>query len=337
MVHRATLAEVARASRVSVTTASYILSGRAAQMRISEATQSRVRAAAHELGYRPNRIARNLRTASTRTIGFLSDAVASGHFANAMVAGAIEEARRRDHLLLVAESNGDPELEEKLIDELLEWRVDGIIYATYMASRVDVPSVLHGQHVVLLNCDDPNSGLSTVLPDDHGGGRIAAEALGLVSGDIVCMVGSDTAAEALASRSRKAGVLEVLAETGAKAGVTIECDWDVHEAFDATDAWLRDGGVADALVCMNDRVAMGVVQALSRHGRRIPDDLSVVSFDGSELAGWLYPAVDSVAIPFAEMGVAAVATLLDRDRVKARVEIAVPMRLSPGASIRPAR
>jgi LacI family transcriptional regulator len=78
---------------------------------------------------------------------------------------------------------------------------------------------------------------------------------------------------------------------------------------------------------------MGAYQALAVHGLRVPDDVSVVSFDGSELAGWLRPEVTTVALPHAELGALAVHTLLGPDPAGAGL-IRVPMTVSYGGSIR---
>jgi LacI family transcriptional regulator len=114
----------------------------------------------------------------------------------------------------------------------------------------------------------------------------------------------------------------------------VVCDWSVTEAFAATRDWLAAGGRAAGLVCLNDRVAMGVYQALDEAGLRIPDDVSVVSLDGSELAGWLRPALTSVELPFHEMGSLAVRQLLD-DASPARDTTLVPMAVRAGGSVRP--
>ena len=83
-----------------------------------------------------------------------------------------------------------------------------------------------------------------------------------------------------------------------------------------------------ALVCLNDRIAMGAYQALAERGLRVPDDVAVVSFDGSELAGWLRPTVTSVALPFAEMG-ASPSSSCSTPGTTARVQRLVPMPLVP--------
>ena len=129
-----------------------------------------------------------------------------------------------------------------------------------------------------------------------------------------------------------AGIRAGLAEAGLELAGVVACDWSVTEGFDATARWLARGGSAEGLVCMNDRIAMGVYQALAEAGLRVPDDVSVVSFDGSALAGWLRPVLTSVELPFTELGALAVRRLLDADDHGGTDS--VPMVVRHGGSVR---
>jgi LacI family transcriptional regulator len=97
-------------------------------------------------------------------------------------------------------------------------------------------------------------------------------------------------------------------------------------------AWLDTQPRPSALVCLNDRVAMGAYQALAEHHLRIPDDVAVISFDGSDLASWLRPRLVTLALPFTEMGSRAVEILMDPGWRKAGVTKMPPVLL-PGASV----
>jgi len=327
---RATLADVASRAGVSVTTASYILNRRSEEMRISAATVERVRAAADALQYRPNRSARNLRSASTATVGLISDHVASGGFASRMVSGVATAARAEDHLLVIGESEGDPQTERLLVEEMLDRQVDGIIYATLTASSVTVPAGLRDQRVTLLNCEDAEGRLPAVLPDDLQGGRTAAAAL-LDAGhrEGIWLVGEESAPHVIAARLRPRGIRAALEESGVAPAGLVACEWAVVPAYDAVSRLLESGTQPRALVCMNDRAAMGAYDALREHGLRVPDDVSVVSFDGSDLAGWLRPALASVRIPFSDLGARAFARLIGGASGVERL----PMHLVAGASI----
>jgi LacI family transcriptional regulator len=336
-VRKATLSDVARQAGVSATTASYIINGRSTQMRISPETERRVRQAVVDLGYRPNRSARSLRTATTGMIGVITDFVASGQFASQMLSGASAAARRADHLLVMGESEGDRRLESLLIEEMLDRQVDGIVYVTRTHQRVSVPPVLLRHRTVLLNCTDPTTDLPTVLPDEQGGGRAAVGGLlaAGVRGDI-WVVGEDPTPNALAGPDRLAGMRERLAEDGRSLAGVIACPWSVGAAYDAVLAWLDAGGTAAGLVCLNDRVAMGTYQALADRGLRVAHDVAVVSFDGSELATWLRPPVDSVSLPFTALGERAVETLMD-PRWRTLGTVRLPMTLVPGGTVRGTR
>ena len=193
--------------------------------------------------------------------------------------------------------------------------MDGIIYATLAASLVTVPEKLRDVRAVLLNCLDPERDLPAVLPDDRLGGQQAVEHL-LASGltGPVHVVGEDPSPEATAGRDRMAGITAALAEAGMSLAGVVSCPWGVRPAYDAVDAWLRTGARPGALICLNDRIAMGVYQALAEHGLAVPGDVAVISFDGSEMASWLRPRVTSLGLPFRAMGTLAVETLMSSGR-----------------------
>lgn len=333
---QATLSDVAQRAGVSATTASYILNGRSTQMRIAVETQERVLAAAAELRYRPNPSARSLRTARTRTIGVISDLVAGGPFASAMLTGAGGAARRLDHFIMIGESQGDRALEALLIDEMLDQRVDGIVYATMVTTEITLPKQLRSQRTVLLNCVDRSSSVPAVLPDEYQGGRsAAAEVLAGCDGHHVYVLGERPSAGAIAGGLRLDGIRDELRAAGAELAGVVPCEWAVRPAYDAVTAFLVGGGRPDALICLNDRIAMGAYQALADQGLGVPGDVSVVSFDGSELARWLRPEVTSVVLPYAELGAQAIELLLDPDRPATGVK-RMPMSVSRGGSIRSA-
>jgi LacI family transcriptional regulator len=331
---RVTLTDVAERAGVSSTTASYILNGRSAQMRISADAERRVREAVAALDYRPNRTARSLRTATSSTIGLITDYVASGMFASGMLSGANAAARAADHLLVIGETEGDAAMGDLLVDEMRARQVDGVLYATRTTVSTALPQRMRAVRVVMLNCHDPGQRVPSVLPDEVSGGRTAAESLlaaGIGRG--IFVVGEDSDCGSVAGALRLTGIRECLAERHIGLGGVIPCAWGVEPAYEAVAAWLHQGNRPEALVCLNDRISMGTYQALQDAGLDVPGDVSVVSFDGSDLASWLRPHLTSVAIPFAAMGVLGVELLLDPVRAGSSTHL-VPMPLVAGDSIR---
>jgi LacI family transcriptional regulator len=311
IARKVTLRDVAERAGVSRTTASYILNGLSGQMGISPDTEKRVQTVADALGYRPNLNARSLRTATTTTIGVITDYVASGMFSSEMLAGANLAARRADHLLVIGESEGDANARDLLIDEMIDRQVDGIIYATRTALRTDFPARIAGTRAVMLNCYDPDRVVPSVLPDDRMAGRSAADILlaaGVSAG--VFIVGETPDNDGVAGPQRMAGIRERFAEEGHAIAGSIECLWDPGPTYDAVLDWLGQGNLPKGFICMNDRATIGAYQALRDHGLGVPDYVSVVSFDGSALASWLRPHAVSIVLPLRTMGALAVELLL---------------------------
>jgi len=301
-------------------------------MRISEDAQRRVHTAAAELGYRPNQTARSLRTHVTRTIGLISDTIATTQFAGEVIHGALDTALEHGYLLLVAETSGDPGIEKKLVDEMLDRQVDAVIYALMYTKPGQPPDALSSLPVVLLNGTEDCFDGPRVLPDEYSAGRAAARAL-VDAGHaeaIYSLGGRHLTSEApngvYAGRQRMAGVDEVLAEVGTAIAGSYECAWEPEHGYAGMLSLLDGGHRPKALVCLNDRLALGAYQALRDRGLRVPDDVSVVSFDDSDLASWLRPALTSVALPQYELGKTAVSTLLDGNRQRRLVTVPMPLR-----------
>jgi LacI family transcriptional regulator len=331
---RVTLLDVARHAGVSRTTASFVLTGRR-DMRISVDAEQRVLRAARELNYRPNLMARSLRTRMTQTIGLISDTVATEPFAGEMVRGSLATALRMQHLLFIGETEGDPAVEERLVEDMLDRGVDGFLYTSMFTRRAKPPAALRGHPYVLVNCFGRDRKATAVLPDEQGAGQTAAAAL-VEAGhtDGIHLVGV-TPPTVYAATERLAGIGRALSAAGLALAGRLDCEWWPEPAHAALRGLLGSGVRPRALICLNDRVALGAYQALQEAGLSVPGDVSVVSFDDSDLAGWLRPALTSVALPHAELGRRAVELLLDKDRPAGAVM--VPMPLHRRGSIGPPR
>ncbi|WP_285585871.1 LacI family DNA-binding transcriptional regulator [Herbidospora sp. NBRC 101105] len=307
---RVTLADLAEAAGVSRTTASLVMTGRGRELRISHDVEQRVLRAADELGYRPNAVSVGLRTGTTRTIGFVSDTVATSHLAGDMIKGALEAARERGVMLFIGESEGDPELERGLLHAMQDRQVDGIILAAMFTRTIKVPKDI-GPAVLLNALPRPASGLPSIVPDEIEAGRSAARVL-LDAGhhDEVYVIGAgptlqDVPADSVAAVERLIGIRE----TGLKiAGARVCPDWQPEHGLAATRALLADHRPR-ALICLNDRVAIGAYQALAEAGLSVPGDVSVVSFDDHPIASWMWPKLTTVALPHYDLGRKAVEVL----------------------------
>lgn len=287
-------------------------------MRISPDAEARVRRAAQETGYRPNILSRSLRTGTSRTIGFVSDTVATTPFAGHLIWGALDAARDRDHLLIIGETEGDPDLENQLIDAMHDRGVDGIVFASMYTRVLDLPPGLADGPAVLLNAvPSGGSAISCVVPDEVEAGRSAVRTL-LEAGHAegIALIGAAppdmTPEGSLAAVQRLEGIMEALGDAGVALTDAIACpDWQPTIGYDAVKRLLDGREPPKALICFNDRLAFGAYQALSEHSLEVPNDVSVVSFDDDALATWLRPQLTTIALPHYELGRAAIDALVD--------------------------
>lgn len=315
---RVTLADVARRAGLSKTTASMVLNGRT-DVRLSPDAFRRVLAAAEELGYRPNVAARSLRTRKTATIAFVSDIVATTRFAGDMIRGALDAAREHDHVLLIAETQGDETIEQQAIEAMLDRQVDGLIYASMATRQLSVPAGILGPPIVLLNATDadPDRLLPSIRPDDRAAGYAVTMAL-LDSGhrEGIMLVGRNELKErdpsvSLAAGARLEGITRALADHGiALAGEAFCKEWQPEDGYAGMRKLLTGQSRPRAVICLNDRLAFGAYQALAEAGLRVADDVSVVSFDDDALASWLRPGLSTAALPHEQMGRRAVEWLI---------------------------
>jgi LacI family transcriptional regulator len=329
---RVTLADVAQHAGLSVTAASLVLN-RQPGTRLSEKAHQRVFAAAEELGYRPNVAARSLRTQKTATLAFISDIIATTRFAGDMIRGALDAAREHGHVLLIAETQGDPDVERSSIEAMLDRQVDGFVYAAMATRRLTVPAAVLAQPSVLLNATSPR-GPAAVLPDDEDAAyRVTAALLDHGHGKIA-LIGRNTVKErdpeeSLAAGPRLRGVRRALAARGARLLAAEHTpDWQPEHGYEAARTLLgpRRRRLPTAIICMNDRLAFGAYQAIAEAGLAIPGDVSVVSFDDDSIASWLRPGLSTAALPHEQMGRLAVELLLGSDPRQGVRLVRMPLR-----------
>ena len=338
MRKRVTLADVAARAGVSTASASLVLNNRPGA-RLSASSAARIRAAAEELQYRPNHTARSLRLGSTRTVAFLSTDVTTTRFASAMILGLLQEADARDHTVLIAETGHDPARAERALLTMLDREPAAVILGFMQARRIHVPPVPSDVPVIMVNgaSDELHP---TVLPADHDGGRRIAEVLADAGHTNIAIIGYDPNREpdwgdTVTIGARFAGIDEIIAERGLRVCGYRARRWEPDIGFEGMNALLDSGAEFTGLIFLNDRLAFGAYQAMQLRGVRIPDDVSVVSFDDDVIAAHLRPALTTALLPYQEMGRRAMEMALS-DSVDA-AHVLVPMPLQLRESVRSLR
>jgi LacI family transcriptional regulator len=307
------MADIARKANVSVSTVSRVINQ---SVVVDPATESRVRDAVRELGYRPNLLARSFRRSVTHTIGLLVPDNSNPFFAE--VARMIEDAGFREgYNVILCNSDLSQEKQAAYVDVLLAKRVDGLILVSSGLVSLDgedpIQRVLDaGVPCVVIDRDLGTMPIDQVLIDNHQGGYLAGKYLvDLGHRDIACIAGpTDTTPSA----GRFAGFNQALAEADPElkpvAFLNSNGRNDGGEA--AVKELLRMDVPFSAIFVFNDLVAIGAHGALRRAGLRVPEDVSLISFDNVMLSSAVYPPLTTVAQPIAEMAELSVRLLLER-------------------------
>lgn len=308
---RPRVSDVAAAAGVSPTTVSHALSGARA---VNAETRERILAVAHELGYVPDRVASGLRRRRTGVVGLIGDDLAATPFAGRIIEGARLAGLERDVLLVVGESGGDEDAERDLIARFVAQRVDGLLIARMYHQRVPRPSLAADLPIVLVDAA-PEVGweVDAVIPDEAQIATLACDRLTREGHEEIAYVG--TIDESRAARGRLIGVRSALGD----AGITLGDGRIAFCASDAAGGRAAGGELLDqerpptAVICFNDQIAMGVMQAAARRGISIPDELSIVGIDDLHpVADALDPGLTTIALPHAEMGRWGMTRLLER-------------------------
>ena len=308
-----TLKNVAEAAGVSPATASIVLNGRA-EGRVSAAVADRVLATAKELNYRPNLTARSLRTQESKTIGLISDQIATTPFAGQMLAGAQDVAWRNGWLLLLVNTDDDKKFEDSATKALIQRNVDGFIYASMYHREVTIPKAISDQQVVLLDCFEKSGNHDSVIPAEYKGARAAIEYL--VSQGHRKIAHITDGGNLYASPERLRAFKDVLTENK----IEVKDEFvlkvkgsDTQEGYAACKQLLTLKSRPTAIFAYNDRMAFGAYEAIQEAGLIVGKDISVVGFDNQpHFADSLKPGLTTVQLPHYAMGAWAAQRLLDQ-------------------------
>ncbi|MYU14497.1 substrate-binding domain-containing protein [Streptomyces sp. SID8361] len=297
-----TMQDVATRAGVSLTTASFAINN-TGESKVSAETRRHVLQVADELGYRPNAMAQNLSRARSSFIGLITDSVATTPFAGDMIRGVQDAARAHGYVMLMANTESDPQAFRDVISTMLDHQVHGVIYSTWYHRQISVPTELAGLPVVLANCYARGDHLQSFVPDESGGGRAATDVLVAAGHRRIAFINSGLPAPATTGRLR--GYRESLRAAGIRydKNLVLTTTPEQEGGYEAGLRLLELDPRPTGVFCYNDRVAMGLYDALRAHKLHIPQDMAVVGFDNQEvIAAHLRPSLTTVALPHYELG-----------------------------------
>lgn len=325
-----TVYDVARASGLSIASVSRALNG---QPGVSRATAARISQIADELGYQPNDVARSLVAKTTSTIALLLPDITNPFFPE-LVKGVQETADENENVLLLVDGAGDADRLAQTMRVLRRKQVDGVIVvASSFADSFD--GIFDGIPAVFLD-RETLSGAASVSVDHEAGAYRATRHLIENGHTVIAHIAGPRALSV--SAQRLAGWQRACLEAGLPAGDDLVADGDFLESggHRAGQELLESGRVFTAVFAANDMSAIGFLALCAQRSIRVPDDISVIGFDGIQLARYTTPTLTTVAQPILKLGHLAGELLLEltRNGTARKTHVVLPTSLFPGESVR---
>jgi DNA-binding LacI/PurR family transcriptional regulator len=302
----ANIKQVAKRAGVSSATVSRVLAGSAP---VTEAYRDRVLQAVAELGYRPNRIASNLRRQQSQTVGVVVADIGNPHFSE-LLRTVEAAAYTQGYRVLLCNTDDQAEKQRSYLEVLAAERVQGVILAPSEPNGTEIGELWDlGIPVVAFDRSVTEHRTDAVIADNVEGVRRATELLldaghtrvGFISGSAGLQSGDE----------RLVGYEQAMRSRGLEPHVA-SGDFHIVPAQAAAELLLTSGDGLTGLVVANNLMTIGALRAIRTHGLRIPEDIAIVTIDDPYWAEFVEPPLTAFAQPVRRMAESAFSLLLER-------------------------
>jgi LacI family transcriptional regulator len=309
------MTDVARIAGVSQSSVSLILNN-VQGSRIAPETRAKVVAAAHKISYRLPGVAEAPVTeeplVDKDTIAFVVDEISTSPHPVVSLDGARDYAFAQGLLVSAHSTRSNADLEDAVLRSLLRDKsIVGVIYATIFTRKVRVPTLLDNIPTVLLNCySDPRQHLA-IIPGEVAGGFAATAHLTALGHRRIGFINGEPWMDAAIDRFKGYKQALATADIAFDQSLVRVGDWLPLRGYEAAKELLSSDSPPTAILCGNDLMAIGALEAASELGLRVPADLSIMGYDDQELARYTHPPLSTIVLPNYEMGSRAAEALID--------------------------
>ncbi len=266
---------------------------------VAPATREKILAAAKSLGYRPNVIARSLKSQQTNIVGLVMANLTNSHFYPNVLDAFTERLQQTGKQSLLFNVPPDRPVDE-ILPQILGYQVDALVIASTTPSNEIIDECARqGTPVILFNRFAPETSASSVCCDNVTGGCIVADLLLDTGHEHVAFLSGigSTATNTM----RKEGFIKRLEERGVNNVINVQGAFTYQSGFEAAHRLLSLDPRPDAIFCAADIMALGAMDAAREVGLSIPDDISIVGFDDIPAAGWPAYNLTTIRQPVGQM------------------------------------
>ncbi len=304
----ATIRDVARLAGVSVATVSRVLNKNGY---VNKETEQKVMMAIEQLQYEPNAVARGLAGKQTGTIALILPDISNPFFPE-LARGVEDVAHRHGYTVILCNSDDQGSKERSYIEVLKKKYIDGIIFASSTLEDADISKMRKSNIPLVLLDRAPNKeSCSVVRVNNYAGAQMAVRHLLEIGCKRIAHIYGPL--EMITARERLAGFEDLVkAFDWFSPTLMVPGDFSIDGGRKAIETLLAKHPDVDGIFAGNDLMAIGAMKALFSLGKRVPEDVSVIGFDGIGLTEIVEPELTTIAQPIYEMGTLAAATLIQK-------------------------
>ena len=313
---KVSISDIARKAGVSVSTVSFVMNDKAVKMRISREVIDKVENVAREMGYRPNQLARGLRTGKTKTIGLIVENISNAFFAT--LAKTIEdEAKKYDYKVVYCSTDNDEEKARELINLLSQRQVDGYIITPTLNLAEDIRKLqAENKPVVLIDRYFPlHEEIPAVLVDNYEGVARGMEYLIEKGYRKVALITIET--EMAHMKDRLQAYCDVLGRHHLKGETSlvkiVPYNSDKEAALKEIEQVLAGAGsTIDAVFFLTNYLGVLGIEAIKKLQIKVPGQLAVLCFDDNDIFRLYTPTISVIRQPIESIGQRAMLALIER-------------------------
>jgi LacI family transcriptional regulator len=295
MRKKITIKDIAEKTSLSTTTVSRVLNGKSEEYRIAKKSQLIIEAAAKELNYVANHFAANLKSGKSNTIGLILPSLSNPFFAT--IASKINsEVRKYGYTAIIADSDDNVEIEKTELKQFVSRNIEGLIIVPCGKEKEHIEQVFEkGLPLILLDRYFEGSEIPYVSTDNFKGAFNATKLL-IEHGhnSIICIQGLT---DSIPNKLRVKGFENAMNEAGISNFKVVGDEFSVENGFLETKILLQNKIWPTAIFTLSNTIAMGCLKALKEENVRIPQDISLITFDDHLYLDYLSTPLTSVAQP----------------------------------------
>jgi len=305
-----TITDIAKETGLSISTISRVLNEKSKEYRISKQTEQKVIATVKRLNYVPNYFAANLKSGKSKTIAIIVPSL-SNPFYTSIISELNVEIRKSGYTTIIAETDEDADIEKLELQQMTSRNIEGIIIVP-CRDQSDHIKKLHDQGLPIVCIDRyfENLNIPYVSVDNYDGAYTATNHL-IENGHskIVCIQGIQVS---LTTKLRVKGFEDAMQKVGFKDYSIVGDDFTSQNGYLETKLLINQKKMPTAIFTLNNTIALGSMKALKDQGLRIPQDISLITFDDQPFMDYFETPLTCIAQPISDISKIAIKFLFAR-------------------------